>query len=346
MAFDASNYDTETLIGTFNLLPPYTAFFLDQFFQIEQTFDQEYIDFDRLRAGRTLAPFVAPNVQGKPVKARGFETRRFRPAYIKPKDALDPTRAIKRRPGEALKGSQSIAQRMDAIVVDQQQEHRDMIMRRWEWMAAQAVIFGKVTVVGDDYPSVTVDFQRPASHTITNSGGAAWDQTTATPLEDIDNDINLVFNDSGYAVNRVIMDTLAWGLFKNSDEVKEKLETRRGSTSTLETALGDGQQLQYKGTVGAQEIWVYAGTYEGDDGTMQKIMPDYSYLLVGGGADGIAGIRAFGAILDNKAGFRAMPIFQKVFENEDPSVVYLLSQSAPLFIPARPEASLLRRVKV
>lgn len=347
MAFDVSNYDSAVLAGTIQILPPRVTFFLEAFFQMEYTSEDEYVDFDRVGGPvQQLAPFVAPNVQGKPLRSKGYETRRYRPAYLKPKDALDPSRALKRRPGEAYNNKKSIAERMDEIVVDTQRQHRDAITNRWEWMAAQAIIFGQYTIDGTDYPRVTIDFKRPASHTITNTGATAWDQTTATPILDLDKDATTVFTDSGYTVNRVILDPLAWALLRARPELDKLLDTRRGSQSTMELGPGLADLVSYKGTLGTLEIWVFSGSMEDENGVKQKVMPDYSYIMVGGGSEGVYGVRCYGAILDNKAGYAPLPIFQKVFENEDPSVVYLLSQSAPLMVVGRPEATLLRRVKV
>jgi hypothetical protein len=53
-----------------------------------------------------------------------------------------------------------------------------------------------------------------------------------------------------------------------------------------------------------------------------------------------AGVRAFGAILDSKAGLQALPIFAKMWDQEDPSVTFVMSQSAPLMVPRDPNGSL------
>ena len=44
----------------------------------------------------------------------------------------------------------------------------------------------------------------------------------------------------------------------------------------------------------------------------------------------------FGAIKDKKAGYQVTRMFHKEFENEEPSVDYLLTQSAPLPINLTP----------
>jgi hypothetical protein len=53
----------------------------------------------------------------------------------------------------------------------------------------------------------------------------------------------------------------------------------------------------------------------------------------------LQGVRAFGAIRDHSAGFIAQPYHSKSWVDEDPSVRYLLTQSAPLLIPSVPNAS-------
>jgi hypothetical protein len=57
-----------------------------------------------------------------------------------------------------------------------------------------------------------------------------------------------------------VFDPKGWALFRSFDAVKEKLDTRRGSNSELETALKDlGKAVSYKGMYGDVAIVVYAG---------------------------------------------------------------------------------------
>ena len=54
----------------------------------------------------------------------------------------------------------------------------------------------------------------------------------------------------------------------------------------------------------------------------------------------INGTRHFGTIKDLKANMRAVPFFSKMIERDDPSAMFLLSQSAPLLVPERVNASM------
>ena len=71
---------------------------------------------------------------------------------------------------------------------------------------------------------------------------------------------------------------------------------------------------------------------------------DAAWQLAAVHSPAVDGVRAFGAIMDRKAGWRATPFFPKMFEQEDPSAVYLMTQSAPLMIATRPNATLKAKV--
>lgn len=318
-------------------------YFLDRLYREQMEFTTEEIMFDDLKLGRRMAPFVAPNLQGRVQKRSGFYTRSFRPAYVKPKDVVTPGRMLRRLAGEALTGGMTPGERWRATVAAYQLDQRKQIMRRWEWMAAQAALYGQVTISGEDYPTVTIDFGRSANHTVILTGTARWSDTAnSNPVDDLEDWATRIREAEGFVVTRVTMGGAAWKAFRKHPAVKELLETRRGSTSTAETGPGLGESVEYKGQIGSFNIYVYADVYEDEDGAIQQMMDSRDVLLEA--EAGYEGVRAFGAIMDAKAGLQPYDIFPKMWENEDPSVIYLLSQSAPLMIPSRPNCTLRARV--
>lgn len=336
-------YDTHTLLGVVRRVEPPNLFWLNLCFNREVLFDSEWIDFDIIDKGRRLAPFVAPMAQGKPMLQKGYMTRRFRPAYIKPKDNVDPRRLIKRQAGEAYNGELSMEQRRQAVIADITVTQRDMILRRHEWMACQAILNDSVEIKGEDYPAVTVDFGRNSNQTLALTGTDAWDDASKTNvLDDLDTWVSRVHRASGYAPTQIIMGLEAWAVFKSKDQVKDALETRRGSTSTMETTLGNGEAIQYKGMIGPLPIWTYSETYDDNDGNAVEMMDPESLVLIN--PAGVEGIRCFGAIMDPKAGYRPASMWPKNFSSEDPPAEFVMTQSAPLMVPMRPNASM--RVKV
>ena len=61
---------------------------------------------------------------------------------------------------------------------------RQYIIRREEWMAAMALLNGKVIVVGEGV-NAEVDFQRDASLSFALASGDKWNADTSKPLDNL-----------------------------------------------------------------------------------------------------------------------------------------------------------------
>jgi len=331
-------FDTATLMGVQQNLKPLNTYWLDLLFPQVQTFDTQFIDFDVVEGGRRIAPFVSPSVQGKVMKNEGFETRRFTPAYLKPKHVVEPNQVFKRMAGETYGGSMSPAQRYEAAVAANMLKERDMITRRLEVMAAEAILGGQVTVTGDNYPTQVIEFGRAAGQTVVKTAGTKWSDAGVDIIADIDTWVNQTQLLSGYAPTRITVTPDVWAVMRVNAGVKDALDTTyRGGAATLDRGVGSGQPFQYKGMLGASlELYVYNDIYENDAGSNVALMPSGSVVLT---SSGVEGVRAYGAIQD-LGSLQAVEMFPKMWAQEDPSVIFTMTQSAPLTIPTRPNATL------
>ena len=316
-------------------------FLLDLLFGRVEMSNAEYIDIDIVKGKRRIAPFVAPVVEGKAVESRGFTTNSYKPAYIKQKFATSADEILNNRSaGEAVYAMGTPAQRAAAKLAEELADHEDMVSRREEWMAAQALTSGKVSVVGEGINQV-VDFQLDATHNVTLTGTDLWtDQTNSDPLSDLRTWIKLVLKDSGINPNVFIAGTDVIEALVNHPKVKDLLDTRRvdmGMIDPMELAPG----VAYYGTLKSNgvtlDVYSYDEWYVDDNGDEQPMIPAGKFILTSTKADFR---RHYGAIKDLKAGLMAMPRFVKSWENEDPSVRYVLMQSAPLPAPHQIDAVL------
>lgn len=347
------DYDLVTLIDVLKVQKRPMTFWLEKAFpnQINSTDDK--IAFDRVNEDyRRLAPFVAPNVKGKVMAEEGYDTISFKPAYVKPKHVIDPDDVIVRRPGEAIGGSLTPQQRRDAKVAEILDRHKSMHVMTQEWMAARAIIDASVTIVGDGYPAVTVDFRRDPSLSIALAGGARWSQGTATPLADIYNARAKCNELCGAVVRDVIFGKAALDYFTGFQAVKDLLKTDVRNSQTELSALADGfgDSIEYIGELrgqagqGAVRIWLYTGQFKDEAGVLQLMLD--TNTVVGADFNMVQGFRCFGAIKDGKAGFQALEMFPKVWEEEDPWQELLMTQSAPIMVPKQPNATFKIRVHV
>ena len=344
-------YSTATLLDVVRVQQPDTAYWLDSFFGRTINFTTEEIYFDKVTSQRRLAPFVSPVVQGRVMRKQGYQTLSFRPAYTKPKHVVDPNRQFSRLAGEALGGALTPAQRWNAAVAENLREERDAIQRLWNWMGAMAIIYGEVTVAGEDYPTQVVNFGRDASLTNTLLLTARWGEADADPLADIRDMRRNAFAKGGAPISRLTFGLDAYDLFAADEKVQKLLtgkDVARQSDSTLSALGSENAPYEFMGVLqgangqGRVEIYTYNEQYEDEDGVTQSIMDSYDVIGTGGA---LQGTRCYGAIRDKRAGLAAMSLFPKMWDQEDPSVTYTMTQSAPLMVPGNPNNSFRLKVR-
>ncbi len=320
---------------------PQLPFFSNSFFPAEQRESAEEIYFDIDTGLRRLAPFVSPIVAGQVVASRGFTTQSFKPAYIKDKRVFDANRAFKRIPGETIGGQMDPVTRLQAALRLEMEDQIEMLNRRIEVMAVEALRTGKVTVEGDLYPTVELNFGRDVALTKALTTTARWGESGVKPLADLQKWSLLVTEKSGATANTVVMDIEAWKIFAADADVQKLLDRFRGADKLNPTVTGEGGR--YMGSVGDFDIWVYVGWYvHPTTGALTPYLPSHTVIVTG---PDLEGTRAFGAIRDEEAGFQALPYFAKSWVEKDPAVRYLLMQSAPLTVPYRVNASLCATVR-
>lgn len=334
----AGVYDIQTLIGVVRDLRSPQSFLLDTFFPNVVESAESEIAIDVEIATRRLAPFVSPLVEGRLVQAPGQETKFFKPAYIKAKTVPDLRAPLRRRVGETIgSGSSSPAEREGQIVAAILADHVAMINRRLEWMAASALRTGTVTVAGDGYPTVVVNFQRDAALTVALAGAARWGQTGVKPLQNIEDWATLVLQKSGAVPTDVVFTPGAWRLFKDDGDVKAAIQSPNQTDVNIRLAGTVAKGAAFVGTVGMFRLWVYNEFYvDPADGAEKALLPDGTVLL--GSAD-IEGNRVFGAIQDPAFAYGAMAYAPKSWVEHDPAQRFVMTQSAPLVVPFRPNAS-------
>jgi hypothetical protein len=343
MAFDL--YDLVTLDAVFRRQRTPTPPFYLNFFNRQINFQTKEIMFDKVFGDdRGLAPFVIPTSQGRPQALDAYTSVAFAPAYVKINDVVDAGMHLERVPGEALGGQLTIEQRRQAVIAELLRKQRIKFQNRNEWLAARALIDGKVTIKGEDYPERLVDFRRDASLTITLAGAAKWDVGTGDPLATLKSariGANVL---SGARITKHIFGANAWDLFNDRVDVKELMNTNFKGLEANITRMSDGYEGQeYMGRIagingaGAIEVWVDSSKYIDPDTGAEAFYLDQNTVV--GVSEQIQGVRCFGAIMDKRAGYQALDYFFKNYDQENPSLEYLLGQSAPLMVPKNPNAS-------
>lgn len=343
-------YDTTTMLGVMRQFEPVSNYWLNLCFGSTVQFDTEEVDFNKIQENRKIAPLVIPTAQGQPIYSAAEERFSLKPAYVKPKDAVSASRVIRRVAGFGeLNNSAPMSpqQRYMAIVADILRQHRESIERRWEWMASEAVQHGTVTLEDEKYPRKVVDFKRDAGHTITLTATNRWGDAGVSILGLIESWKTMMRKAKfGGVANRVTLGVDAWEAMRDDDDIRDLLKTdyNPGQRNGLDLNLGvrEGLEVEWVGRInGTTDVYVYSDYYEDETGASVDFMDSRDVVLT---SPSIQGVRCFAAIQDVKAGFAPLAIFPKMWNAEDPSATFVMSQSAPIMVPMNPNASLRARV--
>lgn len=310
--------------------------------------DQEDIYFDVVSEIRRITPFVSPLIEGKVVDRLGYATKSFRPAYAKDKRRFRPQDGLKRRAGESFSGDLSPAQRISLAIGEAMDEQLAMLDRREEVMMRDALYDGQITVSGEDYPTQVVDYGRHSDLTKTLLTTARWGESGVSPWDDVESWRELVQTHSGAVPNMVTMDSLAWKLFKDDPKIDSLLDQRRLNPGMsiyqgFHNENPAGNKADFKGAIGPVEFYVYQDNYIDEDGNAQAMMPDYTVLITN--PVEALGQRCYGLIQDHDSNLVTTRYFMKSWLQKDPSVRWLLLQSAPLVALLRPNATFRAKVR-
>lgn len=331
-------YDTNTLIQVVPNLKRAQKFLLDKFFPNIVMADSEYVSIDVDVGKRRMSPFVSPLVEGQLVEQRRYQTNIFKPAYIKDKRAPDLRKPVRRMIGERIGGDLQGIEREMANLEFEMTDQIDMLDRRLEWMAAQALVGGTVTVTGDGFPSTLIDFGRDSSLTVALTGGNQWGQTGVVPSTLLEQWGHQMLKKSGGVARDIVFTTTPWTLFLADPVVKQAIwyPGNGGGANTIDVGAQIQRGAQYKGRWGQYDLWVYNDWYVDASNTEQPMLADGTVILSG---PDLMGTRAFAQILDPAFNYEALPYAPKTWVEEDPAQRFILMQSSPLVIPSRVNAS-------
>lgn len=336
------NYTTGAIVRVVrDLRGPTPGFLMGTFFPNVMEYTTEEVSIDVIIGQRRIAPFVSPLVQGKIVAGGTFQTRTYKPPYIKDKRAPALTRPMKRRAGERFGGEMSPAEREAANLAFEMEDQIGMINRRLEWMAASALTNGSITVSGEGFDEATISFGRDGDNDANLTSTARWGESgnTNKPSADIETWSTQVLKSSGAAVTDIVFTPGSWKNFRADTTIADAIDTtKRGSNSAIDTGGGQMVGGRYLGNWGRYDLWLYQDWYiDPDTLTETDMIADHSVILAA--RDAVEGVRAFGAILDPEFNYGAMAYAPKTWIEKDPAQRIIMMQSAPLLIPTRPNAT-------
>lgn len=319
-----SQFTPRVLTGIVNIRPVnrrlFTSFFTDNAPSPTDTFELE-----TSYQGQTMLPSLSYNDAGT---MRNGEVRTLAAVtapIFKPKRMLTAADKFKRAKGFTPYDTsydpveRAIVEDLDALIYD--------IEYMKEIMCANALVNGKIplfnTVNGEMKEVGTIDFLRPADHTVTVSGTSAWDNAGSNLVEQAEQYSSLIMNATGgFGATDVIMGTKAFQLFRKHADVKDMLDNRNIDAGMLNMNINS----LYRGVWNGLRIWTINASYMDLQGEPQAFIPSDVALFV-----------ARDAKLEIDYGLPTdlqctgpTKMFSKQYEENDPSAYFVLLESRPL----------------
>jgi len=332
-------FNTRTMLAALEQIYPPKTFLLDTFFKSVTTSITATVDIDITKGKRLLAPFVRMEEQGKVIDRVGYTTKTFNPPYLKMKMKTDAGQLLKRLAGNNIYvGSISPTQMAAEQLGKDLGRLTEMIVRREEWMAGQALTTGKIAIIGESI-NAEIDFGMDATHKPV--AAIAWNQATSDPIRNLRDWSLLVAKDSGLLPDIAVFGSDVVPEFLNNDKIQRLLDNRRidvGNLTSEEIPSGASflGQLRIAGL--SLKIFTYDEYYTDEAGDIQSMLPTKKVIL---GSTRARTARHYGAIQDlDFDGLVSVRWFPKSWREQDPSVQWLMVQSAPVVVPHQIDAFL------
>lgn len=344
MADDYATFSPDELMPMIPSLFVGGNFLTRLLFPLVTTFTTAEVYFDRILDDLQAAPLVGPLSPGRIIDVPGYRKESVIPASMKPKNQVLPDQVMSRLPGEAIGGEMSTEDRAAAIREWYLVAHMRRIMRRREMMAADLIKTGSMTLVGEDYPSTIVDFDRDNSLTEALTLTDRWGESGVSPFDDFDEMCNDVGDASGSAVEFGIFDKKAWALFEADPKFAKSIDRTLGQTSSAELGFKPGVpgKPTFKGRIGDVELYVYNDKNK-DNGSVSPLFPDYSVAAVS--ASGLEGCIAAGLVQHASNNYAEGEYFPHNWVEENTGAEFIETITASMPVPKRINATAYKTVR-
>lgn len=320
--------------------------------------DDEYIDFEKLPVeGRKLATFAMPLGRGYGVYDDSQRAYRVKPAYVILDDAIDPLKPLSFAPGidESIFEQNEIdpMRRLELLKAAITGAHVRAYDRTLEWLAARAIVDGKVTLKGPEYPTTLVDFGRNVGHTIVLGAGERFGDAGVSVLDFVQSTIDMIVTaEFGGMTTDIVMGNLVVPHFTKNQEILDHMDINMsGGRHKVERGLLAASEdeddfypigeLFVGGNSGhVIRLWVDNRTYIDPTTGAQARFTGSKQVVFLSSPKRISGFQCFGRIIDRDAKYKPMRLFPKNYLVGDAvKTEHIRHTGSPLMLPVNPNAT-------
>lgn len=331
-------YSTLMLLQAVDKVMPVNTFFRDTFFPGEDTFDTENVLVDFRKGRRKMAPFIAPRSKGITIEREGYRTDNYTPPKMAPQRPITVDDIMIRGMGESVFSQRTPADRQVELLGKDLAEFTAMCDRREEWMAAQMICGGNITMMGyADRENTNIEVSSMNfgfTNTAALTGTSAWGQSGAQIYQNLHDWRLQTLQGSGKPPTMCILGDNAYMAWLNDADIYKKMNMFHGQVVVSEPTV-KYPALIYVATIPGLglELYTYSDWYV--DEVTQLEMP---FVPVNGcilGRPNMGGFR-YGAVTQLENGQFVTVQGKRVpksWADEDADVRMLRLSSRPIVVP-------------
>jgi len=344
-------YETRTMLRALEEIPKPLTFLKDTFFHNTPILSEtDSIDIDVVKENRLLPVYVRPVQEGHVVQGGGFTTNTYKVPYIKEKIPTHAGQLFARAAGETVYSASTPMQRAAQKFNSELLKLERMFTRAEEIQCMQGMFEGKVTCKNEAGTAIqVVDFGLPATHNLaSNAGHTLWNSIAKNALlKQLRDWRKIIVKDSGVNPTHLLLGTDAADDFirvldPDTATVGNSASSIRIDRGVVDPAFVKGTPgVIYWGYIKEVDLFIYSyDEYYWDGSANQPLVPAKKVWM---GSPNARFDRHYAAIQDMDS-LIAVSRFVKSWVVPDPSVRWLMMQSAPLMAPHQVDSFLVAAV--
>lgn len=275
-------YDVSRQIRAIELMEPVHTFLYDTFVQNEGAILEEDAHYDFMKGETEMAPFVVNGAGGKEMPRDRFETRGLTFPTIAPERTLEYMDYSKNRMfAEEITGAKSPQDRMKALLAKDIAYLRRTIQMRREWMAAEVLFKGRLSILEYLEGGTVVQATKCADYSFTNTFTPVkkWSESGANIADDLQLMFDMVAQGQGTS-RMAVFGTDVRSALTNDETFMKRLDIRHAMFGEIRQGEWHNA-LQYVGsTPQGVELYCYDGKFrETKGGPRKSFVPEGSILI-------------------------------------------------------------------
>lgn len=261
-------YEKVTLAGIYENIQSVPSFFRDAFFSDEEVFLTSKVQFDVVKGGIKVAPYVNPRVGGVVLEEAGFLTKEYEPPLVAPQKVLTAEDLKYRQPGETIYFGSSYGKRALKKVVEDYIYLNKSIDLREELMCAEVITTGKIPVKGKGVDQI-ITLGEITKKALT--GVDRWGEAGAKIVDDIF-DLKKTTAKSGHTPNIMITSDKVARMILADEDVRKWFNTINYNNGVIKPEVLEAGGVYY-GYIPPLGMHLYS--YEAEYADYDNINPEY-----------------------------------------------------------------------